>query len=240
MFFVLSQMHLPPTHCLHQQLKLPKDLVLLFRETIADMERLAGVSPAFQGVAPKGVTAGVAIQTLAENSARRVNRMASHMAESLRFFGKMWAAYELAKRGMELPPRFKVKVTLAVQEEQNRRDQFQKIRDIAEVWDKLPAEILDIIVDSIPGLTQKNKRELMTLLEKRKEMEQRAQEAQQAEREQALEAQQGEPGAPQLPAPTAPEGGGALPAPAQASSPMGSMGSPGAPPAPRSVPDFLR
>lgn len=215
--------------------KIPKELAALFQTAIRDMEVLAGISQAFQGIAPKSVTAGVAIQALAEQSAGRVNRMASHLAESLRLFGKMWAAYELAKRGMELPPTFKVKVTLAVMEEEDTRKQFEKIKDIAGVWESLPAELLEILVETIPGLTRENKENLLELLQRRKEQERQA-----LEQPEGQEGLPGQPGAP-LPA-QAPEGGGAPPAPAPAPPLLGPMLPlpPGVPPSPVGVPQLTR
>ncbi len=222
--------------------QVPRDLVDLFHDAVRDMERIAGISQAFQGIAPKSITAGVAIQTLAEQSSQRVNRMATHMAEALKQYAQMWAAYKLAKAGHVMPPGVRVKVSLAVQEEENQRSQFQKMSDIANIWDKLPAEMLEILVDAIPGLSPANKDRLRDAIQQRKD-EDEAPPPQLPQMEQG-----GMPGAPQLPAPApegnaAPPGQAAVPAPAMGMFPTAEpapMTADGAPPYPRAVPDFLK
>jgi hypothetical protein len=135
----------------------PADLVALLREAIVDMERLAGISQPYQGVAPKGVTAGVAITALAGMSSRRVNRMAAHLAEALRDFGKAWAKFELTRRGIEAPDNMRVKVSLEVQEEETRRRQFDAALELARAGLNIPPEVL---IDLIPGLSARKKNEI--------------------------------------------------------------------------------
>ena len=142
----------------------PQDLYQLWKNAIADIEKLAGLSAAYQGIPPKSVTAGKAIEELAEQSSRRVNRMATHMAEGIREFAYTWAEYELERTGEELPKGMEVKVTLSIQEEETRRDQFEKIMQVAENWETIPPELKEIVIDSIPGLTPANRKMLMDII----------------------------------------------------------------------------
>ena len=141
----------------------PADLVALLREAIADMERLAGISQPYQGVAPKGVTAGVAITALAGMSSRRVNRMAAHLAEALRDFGKAWAKFELTRRGIETTGDLRVKVSLEVQEEETRRKQFDAALELARAGINIPEEVL---IDLIPGLSTAKKNDIRVYIRK--------------------------------------------------------------------------
>lgn len=145
---------------------IPQDMLFAYREAVANMEKIAGLSAAYQGIPPKSVTAGTAIRELAEQSSRRVNRMATHMAEGIRDLAYTWAEYELAKIGRTVPEGMEIKVTLSVQEEENRRNQFEKIMNVAETWTEIPPELKEIVIDSIPGLTPANRKMLMGIITK--------------------------------------------------------------------------
>ncbi|MBN1809993.1 MAG: hypothetical protein JW909_13070 [Planctomycetes bacterium] len=143
----------------------PADLVALFRQAVSDMERLAGISAPYQGIAPAGVTAGVAITALAAMSGRRVNRMAAHLAEALRDFASTWAAYELARRGVPQPDFVDVQVSLEAREEETRRRRFTAALELARAGVDIPPAVL---VELIPGLSDDMKDDIVSSIEARR------------------------------------------------------------------------
>jgi len=151
---------------------IPKELVLLLDKAIAHMERLASISQPYQGIAPgEGVTAGVAIGKLVQESAKGISRKAQHLCEALRHLGKVWAKFELKRQGIEVPEGLEVKVSLQVLEEETRKTQYMGIKLAQETIPdivKLPA-FQKIVVQTIPGLTDDQRNELLEAIEARVE-----------------------------------------------------------------------
>lgn len=139
----------------------PADLMELYRMSIADMERIAGLSQPFQGMAPQGITAGIAIQTLATMSSRRVSRMATHLVEALREFGYTWAEYFLKSIDIAMPEGVELNVHLAAMEESTQKTAWAGIIEALHAGMQVPPEV---IADLIPGLTPSVRDSLKTYL----------------------------------------------------------------------------
>jgi hypothetical protein len=128
----------------------PEDLMKLFANSVADVERLAGISQPFQGIAPKGITAGIAIQTLASMSGRRVSRMATHLAEAFKSFGHVWAIIYRGMQNKSYDKNIKIKVRMAIHEDETKAKQTQVLRELKEFGLVIPPEEL---ANMIPGIT---------------------------------------------------------------------------------------
>lgn len=140
----------------------PIEMLGILREMISLMERLAGISEPFQGIAPRGITAGIAIQSLAAMSARRPSRMAIHLAEALREMGMVWATIYLStKAEKNVVPR--VKVALVAQEEMSHKRSFEAIKELVLMGVKLPPEL---VADLIPGISPDHRREIIDSLKR--------------------------------------------------------------------------
>jgi len=138
----------------------PTDILACYRAAIEDLERLAGITDVFQGIQTKGSPSGVVINQLTQNSSRRVNRMATHMAEALRYLVRVWAVMELHRMGIEVddPEEIKVTVALTAIEEKTRRTQFEAIGQLLNAKVAIPPEML---VELIPNITKEKRKELV-------------------------------------------------------------------------------
>jgi len=128
----------------------PSDLMEMYKLAVSDMERIAGLSQPFQGRAPQGITAGIAIQTLATMSSRRVNRMATHLVEALRDFGYIWAEHFLLSVGIKLPKDLEITVHMAAVEESTKQTTWTAIKEMLQLGIQIDPSAL---VDVVPGLT---------------------------------------------------------------------------------------
>ena len=128
----------------------PTDLMEAYKLAIADMERIAGLSQPFQGIAPKGITAGIAIQTLATMSSRRVSRMAIHLAEALKDVGYMWAEYYLESIGIDVPKGLELSVHVSAVEETSKSTAWAAVTQLLSAGLQVEPAVL---LDMVPGLT---------------------------------------------------------------------------------------
>jgi len=124
---------------------------------ISNMERIAGITPAWQGHVPRGVESGIAIMSLAKMGGRRIDRMAGHLVEAIRDFANMWASVVLDDMGLYDRGALEVRVVLEINEENTRDRQYQAVLELARAGVQLPP---GIFVDVVPGLTDAQRRTL--------------------------------------------------------------------------------
>jgi hypothetical protein len=81
--------------------------------------------------------------------------------------GKVWAKFELKRQGIETDAEIEVKVSLRALEEETRQRQYEGLRMAAETVPDLPqlTAFKKVVIETIPGLTEDQRRELLDELE---------------------------------------------------------------------------
>jgi hypothetical protein len=137
----------------------------------ADLEYIMGISQAYQGIKPTNADSGKAIATLAQESSKRVARMALFLSESIRGFAEVWGRWTIYQESGEIVDKLKCKVTVVPQEEITRGRQMQTVTQIIEIAEKSTVPGAgEYLADLAPGLSQDNREKLKEIL-RAKEMQ---------------------------------------------------------------------
>ena len=146
--------------------QVPADLLALYERAIEEMEYISGISRAFQGmVQGRMVSSAKAINALASLGSKRINRMATHFAEAIKDFAKVWAVMATSGQVDDLD----VDVALEYQHEDTRQKKYEAIVELKRAGVDIPSEL---IIDAMPGLDEQQKKELISKMEEEREAKQ--------------------------------------------------------------------